>query len=122
MHDRLQVLAGSLVAEHDRGERRTIELSVGPQYPTAELRDHRVEGRRPPGDRVPGERVGVQHDGASIRQESSDGRFPRADPSRETDEEHGATSEAGLPAGPSVVAALAPLQVLEDRLERDLVV
>ena len=88
MRDPLEVMASLRVGEDDRTELLPIEASVGQQDVAAETLDDPFERRLARDNGLAGERVSVDHGGATRREHRANGALPRCDAPGEADESH----------------------------------
>ena len=77
--DRLEPPAGLGVAEHDRAERRSVQLAVLGEHVRAERIDDLRESARARSDDLAGELVGVDHHGSQLGEQGRDRALPRGD-------------------------------------------
>ncbi len=70
------------------GQRGPVEPPVGVRDLGAEPLDHRRKAGLTGLDDLPGDGVGVDHDRAAPGQGAGHGRFPRSDPTAQSDTKH----------------------------------
>ena len=88
MDDGIEVGQCLRVGEHDRGERRTVERTVGPNHGRAEALEHGPVGGCARLHDLTGDQVGVDHHRATVGELGGNRGLARADASGEPDHEH----------------------------------
>ena len=99
MHDRLQSGPGLVIGEDDPRERGPVERAVGGDRRIAEAIPDGVEALGAGSDRVAREPVGVDDDGPPLREHAGHRGLPGADPTGETDQQHGSVPTRSGPRG-----------------------
>ncbi len=91
MHDPVEPAAGLGVGEHDRGQGRAVEGSLGGEHPGSERPDDGIQARRPGLHHLTGDAVGVDDARAPGGQQAGHGALARSDHAGQPDPQHART-------------------------------